>query len=69
MRTSEAVTPAKGIWWAFGLTMALYIGLAVTAIVVLRGLSRRWREDRDAEPGGEVPYGPPAGETATGTST
>jgi cytochrome bd ubiquinol oxidase subunit I len=58
MRTSDAVTPADGIWWAFGLTMALYVGLAVTAIVVLRGLSRRWREGRPEEPG-EVPYGPP----------
>jgi cytochrome d ubiquinol oxidase subunit I len=61
MRTSEAVTPAKGIWWAFGFTMALYIGLAVTAIVVLRGLSRRWQEGLPEEPG-EIPYGPPAGE-------
>jgi cytochrome d ubiquinol oxidase subunit I len=39
MRTADAVTPAQGIWWVFGLTMALYIGLAVIAIVVLRGLS------------------------------
>jgi cytochrome bd ubiquinol oxidase subunit I len=56
MRTADAVTPAQGIWWAFGLTMALYVGLAVTAIVVLRGLSRRWQE---GAPEGEIPYGPP----------
>jgi cytochrome bd ubiquinol oxidase subunit I len=60
MRTTDAVTPAQGIWWVFGLTMALYVGLAVTAIVVLRGLSRRWREGRPEAPG-EVPYSPPAG--------
>jgi cytochrome bd ubiquinol oxidase subunit I len=59
MRTTDAVTPAKGIWWVFGLTMALYIALATTAIVVLRGLSRRWREGQPEEPG-EIPYGPPA---------
>jgi cytochrome d ubiquinol oxidase subunit I len=59
MRTTDAVTPAKGIWWVFGLTMALYIALAITAIVVLRGLSRRWREGQPEEPG-EIPYGPPA---------
>jgi cytochrome bd ubiquinol oxidase subunit I len=64
MRTSDAVTPAKGIWFVYGLTMALYIGLAVTAIVVLRGLSRRWREDRIEA--GEVPYGPPSPEPASG---
>jgi cytochrome d ubiquinol oxidase subunit I len=60
MRTSDAVTPAKGIWWIFGLTMALYAALGATAILVLRGLSRRWREGRPEEPG-EVPYSPPAG--------
>src|SRR5215204_2606110 len=63
MRTSEAVTPAQGIWWIFGVTLALYVALAVVSVVVLRGLSRRWREDRIAE--GEVPYGPPAGEAAS----
>ena len=59
MRTTDAVTPAKGIWWVFGLTMTLYAALAATAITVLRGLSRRWREGRPEEPG-EVPYSPPA---------
>src|SRR3954447_1239611 len=62
MRTSEAVTPAKGIWWVFGLTISLYIGLGVVAVVVLRGLSRRWREGLPDE--GEIPYGPPPGEAS-----
>jgi cytochrome d ubiquinol oxidase subunit I len=66
MRTADAVTPAKGIWFVFGLTMALYIGLATVTIVVLRGLSRRWREDRIAE--GEIPYGPPR-EPASGETS
>jgi cytochrome d ubiquinol oxidase subunit I len=61
MRTSDAVTPAQGIWWVFGLTMTLYAGLATVAVMVLRGLSRRWREGA-VEPAGEIPYGPPAGE-------
>jgi cytochrome bd ubiquinol oxidase subunit I len=61
MRTSEAVTPAQGIWFVFALTMLLYVGLAVTAITVLRALSRRWREGVPEE-GGEIPYGPPPGE-------
>jgi cytochrome d ubiquinol oxidase subunit I len=55
MRTADAVTPAKGIWWVFGLTMSLYVGLAVTAVVVLRALSRRWQA---GAPEGEIPYGP-----------
>jgi cytochrome d ubiquinol oxidase subunit I len=61
MRTSQAVTPAQGIWWVFGLTMAVYIGLGTTAVVVLRGLSARWRKRDGAEPDVYIPYGPPPG--------
>jgi cytochrome bd ubiquinol oxidase subunit I len=57
MRTSEAVTPAKGIWWVFAFTMLLYIGLFTTAAVILRSLSRRWREGQEPE---ELPYSPPS---------
>ena len=59
MRTADAVTPAKGIWWAFGLTLAIYVVLAVGAAVVLRGLVRRWREEDVGEPELEAPYSPP----------
>ena len=65
MRTSDAVTPAKGIWWVFGFTMALYIGLFTTAALILRSLSRRWREGVEEE----VPYGPPAGASESGART
>jgi cytochrome bd ubiquinol oxidase subunit I len=61
MRTSEAVTPAQGIWWVFAGTMLIYLGLGAIAGVVLRGMSRRWREREPEEPGAELPYGPPAG--------
>jgi cytochrome d ubiquinol oxidase subunit I len=57
MRTSQAVTPAQGIWWIFGLTMALYAALGVILIVVLRALSRRWQTVGPDE--GELPYSPP----------
>jgi cytochrome d ubiquinol oxidase subunit I len=57
MRTSEAVTPAQGIWWVFGITMALYASLGVIAVVVLRALSRRWQRGDTGE--AELPYGPP----------
>ncbi|HET9120121.1 MAG TPA: cytochrome ubiquinol oxidase subunit I, partial [Solirubrobacterales bacterium] len=59
MRTSDAVTPAQGIWWIYGLTMTLYIALAVIAITVLRALSRRWQQHA---PDPELPNGPPPGE-------
>jgi cytochrome d ubiquinol oxidase subunit I len=67
MRTEDAVTPAQGIWWVFGLTMLLYLGLGVTAITVLRALSRRWREGRPEEPG-EIPYGPPPVDRSEGSA-
>jgi cytochrome d ubiquinol oxidase subunit I len=57
MRTSQAVTPAQGIWWIFAATLAIYATVAVIAIVVLRGLSRRWQEGKPEE--GELPYSPP----------
>jgi cytochrome d ubiquinol oxidase subunit I len=57
MRTEDAVTNAKGIWWAFALTMLLYLGLALVTAYVLRGLAQR--PDTDA-PAGDIPYAPPA---------
>jgi cytochrome bd ubiquinol oxidase subunit I len=65
MRTSEAVTPAQGIWWVFAFTMLLYIGLFTTAGVILRSLSRRWREGQEEV---ELPYSPPPVAPRTGGS-
>jgi cytochrome d ubiquinol oxidase subunit I len=59
MRTSEAVTEAKGIWFAFAGVILLYAALGAGAILVLRGMARRWREQGEADEG-EIPYGPPA---------
>jgi cytochrome bd ubiquinol oxidase subunit I len=67
MRTSEAVTPAQGIWWVFAFTMLLYIGLFTTAALILRALARRWREGQPEE--GELPYSPPPAEPASEAST
>jgi len=57
MRTSEAVTEADGIWFSFGGVLLLYAALGTTAVLVLRGMSRRWRE-QGAEPEREGPYAP-----------
>jgi cytochrome bd ubiquinol oxidase subunit I len=56
MRTSEAVTQAEGIWFAFAVVVVLYVALGTGAILVLRSMSRGWRAEEEA---GEVPYGPP----------
>jgi cytochrome d ubiquinol oxidase subunit I len=56
MRTDEAVTGASGIWVTFGLVVLLYALLGTAAILVLRAMSRRWRES--ARDDLDVPYGP-----------
>jgi len=56
MRTSEAVTEADGIWFAFAVVVVLYVAIGTGAILVLRSMSRGWREEEET---GEVPYGPP----------
>ena len=57
MRTEDAVTSAQGLWWVFGGTIALYAGLGVLTVIVLRGMSRRWREERVEDVA--APYSPP----------
>jgi cytochrome d ubiquinol oxidase subunit I len=57
MRTSEAVTDAKGIWFSFALVLLLYAAIGTIAIFVLRAMSRRWREgESELEVG--TPYAP-----------
>jgi len=58
MRTSEAVTDAQGIWFVFAAVILLYAALGSGAILVLRTLSRRWREEGDEVAEAEVPYAP-----------
>jgi cytochrome d ubiquinol oxidase subunit I len=53
MRTSEAVTEAEGIWFAFAGVILLYAALGTTAVLVLRSMSRRWREGEEVA----APYG------------
>ena len=64
MRTSEAVTDADGIWFSFGLVLLLYAALGTTAILILRAMSRRWRE-KGAEDV-QSPYAPQREEATPG---
>jgi cytochrome d ubiquinol oxidase subunit I len=66
MRTDEAVTGAGGIWVTFGLVVLLYALLGTAAILVLRAMTRRWREQ--ARDDVDVPYGP-RGEVFAGAAT
>jgi len=57
MRVEAAATGNAGVWVTFLGVLALYAGVAVTLILVLRLMSRRYRGE---EGGGDddVPYGP-----------
>jgi cytochrome bd ubiquinol oxidase subunit I len=56
MTVEDAATGNSGVWITFVVIAALYTGLAITTILILRKMSRRFRE-RDV-PDHEVPYGP-----------
>jgi cytochrome d ubiquinol oxidase subunit I len=63
MKVENAATANTGVWITFIIVTLLYVGLGVTTILVLRGMSRRYR--RADEAGDEAgfddtdsPYGP-----------
>jgi cytochrome bd ubiquinol oxidase subunit I len=56
MRTKDAVTGASGVWVTFGSVLAIYAVLGVATVLILRTMTRRWREAGEAEVA--VPYGP-----------
>lgn len=55
LRTEDAVTDNPGIWWSFGGTLVVYVGMTVGAVIVLRSMARRWRAGAEDLPS---PYGP-----------
>lgn len=55
MRTVDAVTLHTGIWWLYGVTVVVYTGMTIGAVVVLRSMARRWRAGEVDLPS---PYGP-----------
>ena len=57
MKVEDAATANTGVWVTFLLVAALYIGLGVTTILILRKMSRRFRE-RGRRRDDDVPYGP-----------
>jgi cytochrome bd ubiquinol oxidase subunit I len=59
MRTEDAVTQADGIWVSLAVVVVAYTALGIATVLVLRAMTRRWREADEVD----VPYGPrPAGE-------
>jgi cytochrome d ubiquinol oxidase subunit I len=56
MRVEDAATGNTGVWITTILVFVLYIALAVTTVLILRAMSRRFRNRELTE--AEVPYGP-----------
>jgi cytochrome d ubiquinol oxidase subunit I len=57
MKVEQGATANTGVWITFFAVLGIYVGLGITAILVLRLMSRRWREGQeDPESGG--PYAP-----------
>ena len=56
MRTEDAVTDASGVSITLAAVVVLYVALGIATVVVLRAMSRRWRESEI--PDTDVPYGP-----------
>jgi cytochrome d ubiquinol oxidase subunit I len=56
MKVEAAATGNTGVWVTFLLVIALYIGLAITTVLILRNMSRRYRAQHGSDD--DVPYGP-----------
>jgi cytochrome d ubiquinol oxidase subunit I len=57
MRVEQAATGNTGVWATFLAVLVIYAGIGVTLVLVLRLMSRRWREgEADVDSGG--PYEP-----------
>ena len=55
MRTEDAVTQADGVGVSLAAVLVVYPLLGIATVLVLRAMSRRWRET-ETDP--DVPYGP-----------
>ena len=57
MKVDDAATANTGIWITFIGVTILYLGLGITAILILRQMSRRFRRGEGNDEA-DVPYGP-----------
>ena len=56
MKVEDAATGNTGVWITFILVAVLYAGLGITTVLILRKMSKRFRQRGVAEH--DVPYGP-----------
>lgn len=49
MRVVDAVTGAENLWLSFSILVSVYTAMGIGAVLVLRSMSKRWREGADVE--------------------
>jgi cytochrome bd ubiquinol oxidase subunit I len=57
MKVEDAATTNEGVWITFLAVVAIYLALATTVVLVLRAMSRRFREQAELVDS-DAPYGP-----------
>jgi cytochrome d ubiquinol oxidase subunit I len=57
MKVEDAATTNEGVWITFIVVVAIYLALATTVVLVLRSMSRRFRQQAELVDS-DVPYGP-----------
>jgi cytochrome d ubiquinol oxidase subunit I len=58
MKVEDAATANTGVWITFIAVFVIYAVVGVTTILVLRGMSKRYREAAGSIDDSDVPYGP-----------
>jgi cytochrome d ubiquinol oxidase subunit I len=57
-KVEDAATTHTGVWLTFIVIAVLYVGVAITTILILRSMSRRFRQGDEQDH--DAPYGPRA---------
>jgi cytochrome d ubiquinol oxidase subunit I len=57
-KVKQAATGNEGVWLTFVVIAVLYLGVAVTLVLILRAMSRRFRAAGEVHRDDDAPYGP-----------
>jgi cytochrome d ubiquinol oxidase subunit I len=67
MKVEEAATTNTGVWITFIVVVVVYVMLGITTVLVLRGMSRRFRRQAEFVEH-DSPYGPSAPSSSAATA-
>ena len=70
MRVEDAVTTSNGVWLSLAIVVVVYTAMLAGAALVLRSMSRRWREGESLDlPTPYDPSGPTVSERPEAAGT